>query len=139
MSDHTTLGTLASGLYYVHSDARRTRGKDRIRRRGVVHLREQLNFELRTFGCVFLNKVGVGERLSHTWFEGQAVTRCAGSQAILAEGPPGFINILAKAGLGIRHRIGCSYVESARQVVCGPASADNAGADNCDAINRFVR
>src|SRR5271169_5531491 len=40
MSDHTPLGTLARGLDNIHSYARRTRGNDRARRRGIVHLCE---------------------------------------------------------------------------------------------------
>src|ERR1700733_2338587 len=40
MSDHTPLGTLASGLNNIHRDARRARGNDRVRRRGIVHLCE---------------------------------------------------------------------------------------------------
>src|SRR5262249_21618009 len=87
---------------------------------------------------VFLDEVGLGERLAHARREFQPLTGCAGREASPGEHGPGVIDVLAEVRFRVRRRIGGDHVEPAGQVVGGPAGADYPGADNGNAAYRFV-
>ena len=89
MPDEDALGVLALRLHHARRDSRRARGDDRVRRRGGVHVGEELHLEIGPLGAVFLDEVGLRKRLLHVRREGQAVARCAGRKANGVERRPG--------------------------------------------------
>ena len=107
-------------------------------RPGLVHLGEELDFEVGPFRRVFLNEVGFGECPAHTRRERQPLTGCAGRETSPSEYGPGVIDVLAEARFRAGRRIGGDHVEPAGQVVGGPACSDHPRADDGDAANWFV-
>src|ERR1700721_292531 len=61
-ADDNPLGVLARRLHHAWRYPRRARGDDGIDGRRFIHVREQLHFEVRPLGAVFLDEVGRRER-----------------------------------------------------------------------------
>src|SRR6476660_7682132 len=61
VADDGALRTPAFSLDFAHRYARRARGDDRVRRRGIVDVGEQLHFERWALRPVLLNEIGVGQ------------------------------------------------------------------------------
>src|SRR6202167_1533911 len=101
VADDYPLGVLASRLHHAWRYPRRARGDDGIDGRRFIHVREQLYFEIRSLGAVFLDEVGRCERMSQVFGEGQAVTGCALGQSNSFELFPGLVDIFAQVGLSI--------------------------------------
>ena len=138
VADQHALGVHTVRLHDARRDPRRARGDDRVDRRGSVNVCEQLHLEIRALRSVFLDEVGVGQRILQARRERQTIAGCAVRQADAGQQRPGFIDVLAKVGLGVRRWIGRDDVEAACEIVGGPARADDAGADDSNAVNRFV-
>ena len=51
---------------------------------------------------------------------------------------PRLVNVLAQVGFRVRGGVGRDHVEAARQILGGPARADDPGADDGDPVNGFV-
>ena len=100
--------------------------------------REQLHLELGPLGAVFLDEVGLRQRLLHVRGEGQAVARRARREADGVELPPRLVHVLAQVGFRVGGGVGRDHVEAARQVLGGPARADDPGADDGDSVDGFV-
>ena len=105
---------------------------------GVVHVGEQLHLELGPLGGVFLDEVGLRQRRLHVRGEGQAVAHRSRGEADGFELPPRLVNVLAQVGFRVGGGVGRDHVEAARQVLGGPARADDPGADDGDSVDGFV-
>ena len=105
----------------------------RIDGSGIVHVREQLHLEIRPLGPVFLDEVRLRQRLFHICREGQAIARRAFGKADARQVLPGFVDVFAQIGFGVRRGIGRDDIESAREIFSGPAGADDSSANNGDA------
>ena len=90
-------------------------------------------------GAFSWTKSASRQRLLHVRGEGQAVARCARRKADGFELPPRVVNVLAQVGFRVRGGVGRDHVEAARQILGGPACADDSGADDGDSVDRFVR
>ena len=121
---------LAAGLNAVHGDAGCAGGEDRVGRSDVVHLGEDFGFQEEAFGHVFLDKVGLRDRVVHIGSEGQPVAACTGSQPNDGEQFPGLVDPLAQVGLRVGRGIGGDDVKPLRQILRRPTGADQAGTDD---------
>ena len=140
MADEDALGVLALRLHHARRDARRARGDDRVRRRGVVHVGEELDLEVRAARGRF-----PGRSRPATAPAFMSVVKVRRSRDAPGERPmassclPGLVDVLAQVGFRVRRRIGRDDVEAARQILGRPTRADDSGADDGDAVNWFVR
>src|SRR6266446_2047958 len=138
MSDENTLWMLAVRLHHARRDSGRARRNDGINRRDIIHLREQLDLEIGTLGTVFLNEVRFRKRLFHICREREAIARRAFGKADVRQVFPGFVDVFAEIGFGVRSGIGRDDIESTRQVFSGPTGADDSSADYGDATYWFI-
>ena len=105
--------------------------------RRLVDGREQLHFEVRSLGAVFLDEVGRRERLIRVFGEAQAVARCARRQADFFELSPGLVDVFAQVGFSVWSRVGRNDVQPARQILGRPTGADDSRTDDCNTTNWF--
>src|ERR1700736_5887336 len=73
VTDNDPLRVLTSRLHHAWGYSRRTRGDYRIDGGRLIHIREQLYFEVRSLGAVFLDEVGLRKRLLRVFGKAQAV------------------------------------------------------------------
>ena len=135
VADDGPLRTPALGLHDAHRDARRARGDDRVGRRGVVDVGEQLDLEFRALRRVLLNEVGVAEGLRQVRGELQAIRGGAGRESQLVTAVPRTLDVGPQCRLGARRRIGGRDIEAVGEIVRRPTRTDGAGADDCDALH----
>ena len=139
VADHGPLRTPALGLHHAHRDAGRARGDDRVRRRGIVDVGEQLDLEFRTLRRVLLNEIGVGQRGRHVGRELQSINRGAGCESQCRRAFPCTFDVGPQRRLGAWRRVGGGDVEAAGEIVRRPTRTDGAGTDDGDALHIFLR
>src|SRR5260370_263298 len=122
----------------VRRDSGRTGSDDGVDRRGIVHLREQLHLEIRTFRSVFLNEVRFRQRFFHICREREAIARRAFGKTDVRQVLPRFIDIFAEIGFGVWSWISHDDIESSREIFGGPTGADDSSANDCDATDWFI-
>ncbi len=81
VTDDTPFGVLARGLHHRHGQTRGARGDNRIDRRSLIEVSEQLDLEVRTLRAVFLNEICIGHSLLHVGGEFEILSRRVLGQA----------------------------------------------------------
>src|SRR5229473_1057428 len=115
------------------------RGKVAPEGGSCIHLRKQLDLEVRPLGTVFLHKIGVRNGFFHFDSETESLSRGGLCESQCTDCRPRGIDVLTQSCLRVRCRISSDYIESACQKLRRPAGTDDPGADDGDTSYGFVR
>ncbi len=132
------LRTPAFGLDDAHRDARGTRRDDRVPRRGVVDVGEQLDLEFRTLRRVLLYEVGVRDgapRMSVVSSGDRAMLSARARSKQPCPMPPPHTTAGPPPRSG---RVRRRHVEAPDEIVRRPTRTDRAGTDDRSAVDGLV-
>ena len=132
-------GVGAAGLDVADEEGAGAGGEDGVGGGGGVECGEQRLFEVEPFGTVLLDEVGPGDGGFGACREHQVP---GGRGRVLRHhGGPECLDLGAEGGFGAGCRVEGGDVEAAAEEECGPARADDAGADDGDGADgrRTVR
>jgi hypothetical protein len=140
VTDDATLRMQCSArLNVAHLDTGRARRDDHVRRQQLVELLVQLLLEVQPFGSVFLDQIHASQRGRQVAGEGKTRLRCAGRETQpLQRRQAAFTNLRSAASASGAMSVATTSSPFG-EILRGPARADYASADDCDAANGFGR
>ncbi len=133
VGDDASFGVSDIDRHFGHPVAGGAGGDEAVRGRGPVNRGEGGDFERQAFGDVFLDEFGVLNCLFERMDEPQPILARVPMQPDPGERGPDGLDFLAEFGFRVRGGVVGGDIHAVPQKVCGPAGADDAGADDGDA------